>query len=951
VMLDSAAATNLQHALAAPGSNGVRKPATRRSMSSDTEVDSALTGSSLPGASAGSLQRGSSFDILQDARPPMVTPSPMPSRTRSPKGFINTNNVWTADPLSDGSSSSSDSSSQGSTPGTTGIGNSKLEGKDIHSSRKMSKDSAASKILAFVGSRRQSISDAGRLKALQQSGTAVAPLKTRHKSCADISTSRGSLMRSHQSGVATPCSPPERSSPMPLSSTENVGEAFAGNMERSSLTGGVGLLSEKAAKQPVFLPATFKTEVAELAPAPPEDPPSLVTAVDMARHKLSMVSFMSNEEKVEPHDNHELQPQKRFSGGSASSVGTSDGCWALRNSSGSNTGSAGTPCFDVLRVWVSRNSHRQSYVGNMHRRSHHKISVQSMSQDLLPVLAEKLEMSGLVSEPTRYRRWKKQLLEKSLQPSSTFILSWKLCSLLLMAYDIFVAPMTAFDPPKTWLSIVITWVVRFFFVVDIPMNYCIGYLNTEGVVETRRVQVALRYTSSWFPLDLLCVILDWLALVYDDRSSFLPYVRILRVARVLRVFKAPEVDAFVTEHVRSEVTILAVSGAKYLLVLFFVVHLIACMWYSICHRLDDSWVVQHQLEQAGFWDRYALSYHWSLGQFVGSTHYELRHFSERVFAVGALFFALLFSTLFVSSVTTSMTHIQFITSQRCSQMTTLRRYLCDAKISQSLAVRVQRNAEHALQEAQRRAPENSIELLKIISEPVLVELHVEVYFPVLSKNLFFKCYNEVDPAGMGKVCHSAASLQSFSSGDEVFKDYETPVCPQMFFVTRGRLEYIMDGVPDPVPIKPGEWVCEAVLWTAWMHAGTLRAVTDCTLVALNAERFQKIVSAFPTDHARKYAENFVAALNWNVESGITDLHNDEINYAAMRAFPAEKSLNEGAVRRSMVTRGSSADSMHSMTSSCVEVLRELSVKGKGSLLTRAWQFISQKSPARSEATA
>merc|ERR1712176_322185 len=107
-----------------------------------------------------------------------------------------------------------------------------------------------------------------------------------------------------------------------------------------------------------------------------------------------------------------------------------------------------------------------------------------------------------------------------------------------------------------------------------------------------------------------------------------------------------------------------------------------------------------------------------------------------------------------------------------------------------MGMKVQRNAKHALVEQERNSEEANIELLQIISDPLMMELHYEIYMPVLAVHPWFRCYNEVNPACLRKVCHTAVSLLSVSKGDIIFHDLETPNNPQMLFVIKGQLEYL-----------------------------------------------------------------------------------------------------------------------------------------------------------------
>merc|ERR1712046_309948 len=129
----------------------------------------------------------------------------------------------------------------------------------------------------------------------------------------------------------------------------------------------------------------------------------------------------------------------------------------------------------------------------------------------------------------------------------------------------------------------------------------------------------------------------------------------------------------------------------------------------------------------------------------------------------------------------------------------------------------------ALLEQKRNAPETSIELLGLISEPLRCELHFEVHSPALLTHPFFGCYIDINPIATKKLCHEAVSRTSFSRGDIVFIETETPAVPRMYFTLCGRLSYNQDEFASQTWVTPGDWVSEPVLWTHWVHRGTFRA--------------------------------------------------------------------------------------------------------------------------------
>merc|ERR1712012_535655 len=154
--------------------------------------------------------------------------------------------------------------------------------------------------------------------------------------------------------------------------------------------------------------------------------------------------------------------------------------------------------------------------------------------------------------------------------------------------------------------------------------------------------------------------------------------------------------------------------------------------------------------------------------------------------------ALLVSAASVGSLTTAMTQLQIIASKRATQFAALNRYLSDYGISHGLASRVQQNAYHALTEQKRHIPENNVELMALISDPLRSEMHYEVYAPILTGHPFFCLYNKVNHVGVRHICHTAVCAVSVSCGDVIFSEFEQPVSPKMFFVVGGQLGYVRD---------------------------------------------------------------------------------------------------------------------------------------------------------------
>merc|ERR1712228_744115 len=65
-----------------------------------------------------------------------------------------------------------------------------------------------------------------------------------------------------------------------------------------------------------------------------------------------------------------------------------------------------------------------------------------------------------------------------------------------------------------------------------------------------------------------------------------------------------------------------------------------------------------------------------------------------------------------------------------------------------------------------------------------------------------------------------------------------------------------------LPVTHGEWFCEATLWMHWIHRGTMCALVDSELIALDSKFFRKVtienVDVFR--NSKVYAKEFLQCM-------------------------------------------------------------------------------------------
>jgi hypothetical protein len=377
--------------------------------------------------------------------------------------------------------------------------------------------------------------------------------------------------------------------------------------------------------------------------------------------------------------------------------------------------------------------------------------------------------------------------------------------------------------------------------------------------------------------------------------------------------------------IRSEFrTMLASVGASLTLLLMFV-HVLACIWYGIRIGRRSSYATPDEFIAVDddLASSYAKAFHFSLALFMGEHVTQPRSIIERVFTISVLFIAFVVSAWFVGSLTTAMTRLQIIASQRSASLAVLGNYLSDNGISRELSLRAQRNAMHALDEEKRNTPEQNVKLLGIISDQIKAEIHYELYSPDMKAHTFFSALNDTHLICVRSLCHSCVSWESLSRGDHLFNEYDVPTTPSMFFVNSGYLRYFHRNDAQPEVVNTKQCFSEAALWTTWVHRGTMQAVKECRLLRVDAESVTRVVTVHKASahFIAKYAAKFVKEMNTIEEDEITDLCRD-----AMVSGVTEKVLAETQDRRDS---GASVVSRRrgSLTNLAVEGKRRISFAG------------------------
>lgn len=493
-------------------------------------------------------------------------------------------------------------------------------------------------------------------------------------------------------------------------------------------------------------------------------------------------------------------------------------------------------------------------------------------------------------------------------PSGQTRLCWDTFGMLMIGYDMITIPLQAFEPESAFLDI-IGWVALIFWTLEIPMSCLTGY-HEDGVVVLEFKRILIHYIRTWLALDVFIVTIDWVFRLQTggsegdeaDKARLLRsfrFLRFLRTIRLLRLLKLKKILQEVEDRINSEAVSIYFNVFKIVMFLLALNHIIACSWYSVGSAYNnadmENWIASNNLVHEPFIYRYATSLHWSLTQFTPASM-EIRPFNvgERLFAIVVLLFALVAFSSFVSSLTSSMTHLRNIRTNETRQFWLLRRYLRDQSIPGELSRRIQRYLEYAYQRRQNKVQAGEVSLLALLSEKLRDELNHEAYVDLIATHPLFAQLNP-----RNKIFFKATKSEAMAAGDHVFS-FGNPAkgmyCLQESMAVTEGLEYIMPDVDggrggNTQHVTDIEWMCEASLWLeCWMHMGDMMAVSECHIVQVDATKFTKatIKSPMAAVSAQAYAFRFLETVNCTAKSDLTDLTSRFVKMGDLVALKNER---------------------------------------------------------------
>lgn len=470
-------------------------------------------------------------------------------------------------------------------------------------------------------------------------------------------------------------------------------------------------------------------------------------------------------------------------------------------------------------------------------------------------------------------------------PQSAVQMTWALISCLLISWDLLTIPMEVFDDEDfTNFLRYVSFGSLSFWLLDMPLHFVFG-VQRGGIVELRPQVLCKVYLRTWFPVDFLIISIDIAVILMEafvDRSvggalrsmRFLRSLRALRLIRLLRVAKLQRELSLLANRFLSTYVFMVMRIVAALMVMLSINHIIACCWFSVGARgAQNSWIENFNLQEAGIFESYIISLHWSLTQFTPSTNnIAPANEVERLFAVFVILFAMGCFSSFVGSITATVNALRSIQATKIKQNNQVLSFFAERSVSLDLYRKVQYviRTEKLTDDP---VMERDVALLKLLPQRFRKQLHEEMYLGILMNLKFW-------PSGvktregifLTEVCHLAMEEEVVRKFQDVF--LPGTECQHAYLIEQGSSMCYTCGPLQDLTVSDDDSLCLISLWAEWQHHGRLASKLGTSrYVTLDSEKFANLAWRWAGPFYR-YLQIFGVLLTGAVENRSQEVGDD-----------------------------------------------------------------------------
>jgi len=341
-------------------------------------------------------------------------------------------------------------------------------------------------------------------------------------------------------------------------------------------------------------------------------------------------------------------------------------------------------------------------------------------------------------------------------------------------------------------------------------------------------------------------------------SSFLTAAHTCRVLKLVRIYDIIKTTDRISKRSLSAATLVLSQMLKIPLALLIYNHIVSCVWGWLGRKAPTHGVrwlertVDDGVGDGTYGDlvdlhQYAIALHWALAQMTpGPMSLTAGNEVERAFNCFVLMCGLLFGSMIVSQFSSIIMQLTLLQRESLQKLDKVRKFLMQRKLQPSLAQRVQKQVTRRLTE-EVPLQVHDVPAFELLPTALRDELLREVRVPHLLSHPIFALWARIDRRGFFSFSQHGVNLAYLPPPEILFEPLHDG--SEAYMVMSGRLLYIQEPPTSweftREEVKGGTWLCEACLWSNWVHVGRAEVAAAAELLVVSSD---SLVQEFGRDH-------------------------------------------------------------------------------------------------------